>query len=154
LPARAGLEGRSAIFARAECLLVRVTCSDVRHTEQRRKQKNKQASIVSATLQACLNWHEFCLTRLPTIKTSEAHMGEWEFFRIPGSTLEGPPFLWSWRCRNADGTELTTPDRFRFLLDCVAHARLHGYSGGPLQTQRDPGHGGRWRAVPALRAAS
>jgi hypothetical protein len=95
------------------------------------------------------------LPNFPTIKTSEAHMSEWEFFRIPGSTLEGPPpFLWSWRCRNADGTELTTPDRFRFLLDCVAHARLHGYSGGPLQTQRNADHGGRRRGVPALRAAS
>jgi hypothetical protein len=94
------------------------------------------------------------LSNSPTIKTSEAHMGEWEFYRIPGSKLEGPPFLWSWRCRNADGTELTTPDTFRFLLDCVAHAKLHGYSGGPLQTQRDPANGGRWRAAPALRVAS
>ena len=82
-------------------------------------------------------------------------MGEWEFYRIPRTTPDGPPFLWSWRCRHADGTLVTTPDNFRFLLDCVAHARLHGYSGGPLLTHRDPVVDATPRsAVPRLRAVS
>ena len=63
-------------------------------------------------------------------------MGQWEFFRIPGIG-DDPPFLWSWRCRQDGGTELKTGETFRYLLDCVAHARLHGYSNGPVQTQRD-----------------
>ena len=65
-------------------------------------------------------------------------MGEWEFYRIPGTGVDEPPFLWAWQCRNADGTVATAPDTFRFLLECVAHARLHGYRGGPLLTRREP----------------
>ena len=63
--------------------------------------------------------------------------GEWEFYRIPGSVTDESPFLWSWQCRREDGSVLSTTDTFRFLLDCVAHARLHGYLGGPLHTRRD-----------------
>ena len=63
-------------------------------------------------------------------------MGEWEFYRIPGG-VEDPPFLWSWRCLKSDGTVVSTSGTFRFFLDCVAHARQHGYAGGPLQTRRD-----------------
>ena len=65
-------------------------------------------------------------------------MGEWEFHRIPGTGLDEPPFLWVWQRRNADGTVVSAPETFRFLLDCVAHARLHGYRGGPLLTRRHP----------------
>lgn len=65
-------------------------------------------------------------------------MGEWEFCRIPGTGVDDPPFLWAWQCRNADGTIVRAPETFRFLLDCVAHARLHGYRGGPLMTRREP----------------
>ena len=65
-------------------------------------------------------------------------MGNWEFYRIPGSGADEPSFLWAWQCRRADGSVVTTPETFRFLLDCVAHARLHGYGGGPLLTRRDP----------------
>ena len=66
-------------------------------------------------------------------------MGEWEFYRIPASGVdEAPPFRWCWRSRQPDGSMLETPETFRFLLDCIAHARLHGYSNGPLQTRREP----------------
>ena len=64
-------------------------------------------------------------------------MGEWEFYRIPGSGTEDAPFPWSWKCKQPDGRVLTTPDTFRFFLDCVAHARQHGYSNGPLHTRRE-----------------
>jgi hypothetical protein len=74
----------------------------------------------------------------PYIKTDEGEMGDWEFYRIPGSGTDEPSFLWAWRCRSADGSVVSAPDTFRFLLDCVAHARLHGYGGGPLLTRRDP----------------
>ena len=65
-------------------------------------------------------------------------MGEWEFYRIPGGGPSDAPYHWSWRCRHEDGRVVTTPDTFRFFLDCVAHARLHGYCNGPLHTQREP----------------
>jgi hypothetical protein len=65
-------------------------------------------------------------------------MGEWEFYRIPGGGPDEPPFLWAWQCRHPDGSVNTAPQNFRFLLDCVAHARLHGYGGGPLLTRREP----------------
>ena len=68
-------------------------------------------------------------------------MGEWEFYRIPGSGTDDAPFHWSWKCTQADGSVVTTPDTFRFFLDCVAHARLHGYSNGPLLTRREPPYG-------------
>ena len=64
-------------------------------------------------------------------------MGDWEFYRIPGNGADEPSFLWAWQCRREDGSVLSTPDTFRFLLDCVAHARLHGYEGGPLLTRRE-----------------
>lgn len=69
-------------------------------------------------------------------------MGQWEFFRIPGVDTDDAPFLWSWRCRTEDGSVLTTPETFRFLLDCVAHARVHGYSNGPLLTRREAASAG------------
>jgi hypothetical protein len=72
---------------------------------------------------------------------SEAIMGEWEFYRIPGSGAEDAPYLWCWRCRQQDGTVINARDTFRFFLDCVAHARLHGYSNGPLLTRREPPYG-------------
>ena len=68
-------------------------------------------------------------------------MGEWAFFRIPGSGEASAPFLWSWKCRNEDGSERSTGETFRFFLDCVAHARLHGYCNGPLQTRSEPEFG-------------
>ena len=73
---------------------------------------------------------------------SEAIMGEWEFFRIPGNGADDAPFLWCWKCRQEDGSVLNTPDTFRFFLDCVANARLHGYSNGPMLTRREPPYGG------------
>jgi hypothetical protein len=64
-------------------------------------------------------------------------MEEWEFYRIPGTGSDDAPFLWAWQCRRSDGSMLSTPNTFRFLLDCVANARLHGYLGGPLLTRRE-----------------
>ena len=64
-------------------------------------------------------------------------MGEWEFYRIPGAGADDVPFRWSWRCRQDDGAVIESTDTFRFLLDCVAHARLHGYRNGPLLTRRE-----------------
>ena len=65
-------------------------------------------------------------------------MGDWEFYRVPGREPDEPPLLWAWQCRRPDGSVVNAPETFRFLLDCVAHARLHGYGGGPLLTRRDP----------------
>ena len=73
-------------------------------------------------------------------------MGEWEFYRIPGGGRDDAPYHWSWRCRPGDGSVLTTPDTFRFFLDCVAHARLHGYCNEPLHTRREP----LYAALPAI----
>jgi hypothetical protein len=64
-------------------------------------------------------------------------MGEWEFYRIPGFGTDDAPFHWSWRCRQDDGGVTEASETFRFFLDCVAHARLHGYKNGPLMTRRD-----------------
>ena len=68
-------------------------------------------------------------------------MGEWEFYRIPASGADDAPFHWSWRCLHENGSVITTPDSFRFFLDCVAHARLHGYCNGPLHTRREAPYG-------------
>lgn len=82
-------------------------------------------------------------------------MGEWEFFRIPGSSAGDAPFLWSWRCVRRDGGKLSTGKTFRFFLDCVADARLHGYCNGPLLTRREPELGFVTRiADPPMRAAA
>lgn len=67
-------------------------------------------------------------------------MGEWEFFRIASDGASEPPFVWAWQCRHTNGTLVTSSETFRFLLDCVAHARLNGFLGGPLQTRREPGY--------------
>ena len=64
-------------------------------------------------------------------------MGEWEFYRIPASGTDGAPFHWSWRCRQDDGSVDEAAETFRFFLDCVAHARLHGYKNGPLRLRRE-----------------
>ena len=64
-------------------------------------------------------------------------MGEWEFYRIPGPGTDGVLFHWSWRCRQDDGSIADTAETFRFFLDCVAHARLHGYRNGPLMLHRE-----------------
>lgn len=72
-------------------------------------------------------------------------MGEWVFYRIPGSGIDDAPFLWSWRCRYQDGSVAEASETFRFFLDCVAHARLNGYDNGPLMTRRE--------AVPVRRLA-
>ena len=64
-------------------------------------------------------------------------MGEWEFYRIPAAGADEAPFHWSWRRMQGDGSTVTTPHTFRFFLDCVADARLHGYCNGPLLTRRD-----------------
>jgi hypothetical protein len=78
-----------------------------------------------------------CIIGAPDPIRSEAAMGEWEFYRIPAAGADDAPFHWSWRCVQEDGSVLTTPHTFRFFLDCVAHARLHGYCNGPLLTRRD-----------------
>ena len=80
-------------------------------------------------------------------------MGEWEFYRIPGSGPDDTPYHWSWQCRLEDGTVVTTPDTFRFFLDCVAHARLHGYSNGPLLTRREPAYAALPRVTQSLQAS-
>jgi hypothetical protein len=91
----------------------------------------------------------------PNTITSEADMGEWEFHRIPGGGPDEPPFLWTWQCRHPDGSVITAPQTFRFLLDCVAHARLHGYRGGPLLTRREPAAVAPVRpAAPTLRVVT
>ena len=82
-------------------------------------------------------------------------MGEWEFYRIPGAGEDDAPFEWSWRCRQDDGRILDSTDTFRFFLDCVAHARQHGYSNGPLSTRRESPYTAITRVpVTALHAAS
>ena len=63
-------------------------------------------------------------------------MGEWEFFRIPGPGTDGVLFHWSWRCQQDDGSVAEASETFRFFLDCVANARLHGYKNGPLTLRR------------------
>jgi hypothetical protein len=68
-------------------------------------------------------------------------MGEWEFYRVPACGVDDAPFHWSWRCLQEDGSVITTSDTFRFFLDCVAHARLHGYCNGPLHTRREAAYG-------------
>ena len=68
-------------------------------------------------------------------------MGEWEFYRVPASGADDAPFHWAWRCLHSDGSVVTTGDTFRFFLDCVAHARLHGYCNGPVHTRREIPYG-------------
>ena len=68
---------------------------------------------------------------------SEETMGEWEFYRIPAAGADEAPFHWSWRRMQGAGSTVTRPHTFRFFLDCVADARLHGYCNGPLLTRRD-----------------
>ena len=64
-------------------------------------------------------------------------MGEWEFYRIPGPGTDGVKYHWSWRCREDGGGVAESAETFRFFLDCVAHARQHGYKNGPLMLRRE-----------------
>ena len=65
-------------------------------------------------------------------------MGDWEFYRIPGSGTGDALWHWSWRCCRQDGSTAEAAETFKFFLDCVADARLHGYRNGPLMTKREP----------------
>jgi len=65
-------------------------------------------------------------------------MEQWEFYRVPGTGTDDVPYRWSWQCRHPDGTVATASEAFRFFLECVSHARLHGYANGPLHTRREP----------------
>jgi hypothetical protein len=66
-------------------------------------------------------------------------MGEGEFYRRPRTSAAPPRSIWSWRCRREDGSVVSTTQTFRYFLDCVTHARLHGYSNGLMLTTRDAG---------------
>ena len=81
-------------------------------------------------------------------------MGQWEFYRVPGDGGDDVPYRWSWLCRQPDGTATTSSEAFRFFLDCVANARLHGYANGPLQTCREPFTPVRRTREQALRTAA
>lgn len=80
-------------------------------------------------------------------------VGEWEFYRGPGFDSGDARLDWSWRFHRDDGRVESTAQTFRFFLACVAHARLHGYSGEHVLTQNESPYARATRLPPRAAAS-
>ena len=61
----------------------------------------------------------------------------WEFITKPVRGANAVSWEWGWRCSDADGTERVSARTFASFRECVADARLHGFTG-----EADPGEAG------------
>ena len=61
----------------------------------------------------------------------------WEFITKPVRSTNAVSWEWEWRCRGDDGTKTASARTFSSFRDCIADARLHGFTGDP-----DPGESG------------
>jgi hypothetical protein len=53
----------------------------------------------------------------------------WEFITKPVSSTNTVSWEWAWRCVADDGSKTTSPRTFSSFRECVADARIHGFTG-------------------------
>ena len=61
----------------------------------------------------------------------------WEFITRPVRSANAVSWEWEWRCSRPDGTKTAASRTFSSFRDCIADARLHGFTG-----DADPGEAG------------
>ena len=61
----------------------------------------------------------------------------WEFITKPVRSPNAVSWEWEWRFRKEDGTRETSARTFSSFRECIADARLHGFTG-----EADPGEAG------------
>ena len=61
----------------------------------------------------------------------------WEFITKAVHTANSVSWEWEWRCTADDGSETASPRTFSSFRECIADARIHGFTGDP-----DPGESG------------
>jgi hypothetical protein len=61
----------------------------------------------------------------------------WEFITKPVRSRNSVAWEWQWQCRKEDGTMELSVRTFSGFRECIADARLHGFTG-----EADPGEAG------------
>jgi hypothetical protein len=61
----------------------------------------------------------------------------WEFITKPVRTANAVSWEWAWRCVGDDGSKKNSSRTFGSFRECVADARMHGFTGDP-----EPGEAG------------
>ena len=61
----------------------------------------------------------------------------WEFITKPVRSANAVSWEWEWRCAAQDGSKTASARTFSSFAECVADARLHGFTG-----EADPGESG------------
>ena len=61
----------------------------------------------------------------------------WEFITKPVRSTNAVSWEWQWQCRGEDGSRQTAARTFSSFRECIADARLHGFTG-----DADPGESG------------
>jgi len=61
----------------------------------------------------------------------------WEFITKPVRSTHAVSWEWEWRCSAEGGSKTASARTFPSFRDCIADARLHGFTGNP-----DPGESG------------
>lgn len=70
----------------------------------------------------------------------------WEFITKPVRSANAVSWEWEWRCAGEDGSKTSSARTFSSFRDCIADARLHGFTGDP-----DPGEAGTLFQRPEFR---
>jgi hypothetical protein len=55
----------------------------------------------------------------------------WEFITKPVRSLNAVSWEWEWRCVDEDGSKSASARTFSSFRECIADARLHGFTGDP-----------------------
>jgi hypothetical protein len=53
----------------------------------------------------------------------------WEFITKPVRSTNAVSWEWEWRCSSEDGIQKSSTRTFSSFRDCIADARLHGFTG-------------------------
>ena len=61
----------------------------------------------------------------------------WEFITKPVRSTNAVSWEWAWRCSGEDGSKSVSARTFASFRECVADARVHGFTG-----DADPGESG------------
>lgn len=59
----------------------------------------------------------------------------WEFITKPVRSPNAVAWEWEWRCRGEDGPAKCSVRTFASFRECLADARLHGFTGDAEPTQ-------------------
>ena len=61
----------------------------------------------------------------------------WEFVTKPVRSVNAVAWEWAWRCTAEDGCRTASARTFSSFRECIADARVHGFTGNP-----EPGEAG------------